>query len=338
MRNDRSASDGPQLHAELLTIWCRLLETASLSIDDDFFESGGDSLLATEMVVEVERRMGKTIPHSLLFEASTIRRLAEFLLEPAMQQPKPVFPVIPFGKEMPLLFFHGDWTNGGFYLKALTHALGAEQPLIAVAPHGSHGEKVPPTVEDMAADRLAQILALQPQGPYRLGGHCVGGKVALETARLLLARGEQVEAVVMVDPVWPVNGRPWPEIRRPPSGSYADKMINALRQRSMRAAQFGYRHLTGRARIPALLKQYDKALAMYVPRPVSAPVIVFSSQYDGSKWEGISADFVLFELPGAHYDWVSIHAGLFAGHLQKRFGSVGKPSDEPGVHASSLSP
>ncbi len=337
MTEGRSAI-GPQIHAELLGIWCRLLETSSLSIDDDFFESGGDSLLATEMVREVERRTGKPIPHSLLFEASTIRLLAEFLSGPAMQYPKPVFPVVPFGKKTPLLFFHGDWTNGGFYLKALTQALGAEQPMIAVAPHGSHGEKVPPTVEDMAADRLAQILALQPHGPYRLGGHCVGGKVALETARLLLARGEQVDAVVMVDPVWPVDGRPWPEIERPPSGSYADKVIDALRRRSIGAAKLGYRHIMGRAQTPALLEQYDRALAIYVPQPIAAPVMVFSSQYDGSKWQEISPDFALFELPGAHYDWVTVHADRFAGQLRKRFGSVGERPDERTLRASSISP
>jgi thioesterase domain-containing protein/acyl carrier protein len=338
MTEGRSAICGPQIHAELLSIWCRLLETSSLSIDDDFFESGGDSLLATEMVLEVERRTGKSIPHSLLFEASTIRLLAEFLLGSAMQHPKPVFPVVPFGKKTPLLFFHGDWTNGGFYLKSLTHALRAEQPMIAVAPHGSHGEKVPPTVGDMAADRLAQILALQPQGPYRLGGHCVGGKVALETARLLLARGEQVDAVVMVDPVWPVNGRPWPEIKRPPSGSYADKVIDALRRRSIGAAKLGYRHIMGRAQIPTLLEQYDRALAIYDPQPISAPVMVFSSKYDGGKWREISSDFILFEEPGAHYDWVTVHADMFAGHLRKRFESAGARADERALRASSISP
>jgi pimeloyl-ACP methyl ester carboxylesterase len=322
----------------LLGIWCRLLETASLSIDDDFFESGGDSLLATEMVREVERRLGKSIPPSLLFEASTIRLLAEFLSGPAMQHPKPVFPVVPFGKKTPLLFFHGDWTNGGFYLKLLTHALGAEQPMIAVAPHGFHGEKVPPTVEEMAADRLAQILALQPHGPYRLGGHCVGGKVALETARLLLARGEQVEAVVMVDPVWPVDGRPWPEIKTPPPGSYAEKVVDALRRRSIGAAKLGYRHIMGRGQIPTLLEQYDRALAIYVPQPIAAPVIVFSSQYDGGKWRDVSPDFVLFEEPGAHYDWVTVNAGMFAEHLRKRFESVGERPDERALRASSISP
>ncbi|HEY7644121.1 MAG TPA: thioesterase domain-containing protein [Hyphomicrobiales bacterium] len=338
MTEGRSAIGGSQLHAELLGIWCRLLETASLSIDDDFFESGGDSLLATEMVREVERRLGKSIPPSLLFEASTIRLLAEFLSGPAMQHPKPVFPVVPFGKKTPLLFFHGDWTNGGFYLKLLTHALGAEQPMIAVAPHGFHGEKVPPTVEEMAADRLAQILALQPHGPYRLGGHCVGGKVALETARLLLARGEQVEAVVMVDPVWPVDGRPWPEIKTPPPGSYAEKVVDALRRRSIGAAKLGYRHIMGRGQIPTLLEQYDRALAIYVPQPIAAPVIVFSSQYDGGKWRDVSPDFVLFEEPGAHYDWVTVNAGMFAEHLRKRFESVGERPDERALRASSISP
>jgi pimeloyl-ACP methyl ester carboxylesterase len=338
MTEARSAIGGSQLHAELLGIWCRLLETASLSIDDDFFESGGDSLLATEMVREVERRLGKSIPPSLLFEASTIRLLAEFLSGPAMQHPKPVFPVVPFGKKTPLLFFHGDWTNGGFYLKLLTHALGAEQPMIAVAPHGFHGEKVPPTVEEMAADRLAQILALQPHGPYRLGGHCVGGKVALETARLLLARGEQVEAVVMVDPVWPVDGRPWPEIKTPPPGSYAEKVVDALRRRSIGAAKLGYRHIMGRGQIPTLLEQYDRALAIYVPQPIAAPVIVFSSQYDGGKWRDVSPDFVLFEEPGAHYDWVTVNAGMFAEHLRKRFESVGERPDERALRASSISP
>ena len=53
------------------------------------------------------------------------------------------------------------------------------------------------------------------------------------------------------------------------------------------------------------------------------PVIVFSSFYDGSRWQNISSAFVLFELPGAHYDWVTIHAAMLAKHLQERFGSVG---------------
>ena len=51
----------------------------------------------------------------------------------------------------------------------------------------------------MAADRLPLVMSAQPKGPYRLGGKCLGGIVAYELARLLVASGEKVEMVVMID-------------------------------------------------------------------------------------------------------------------------------------------
>ena len=47
------------LQAELLSIWKGILNTSALTIHDDFFESGGDSLLATEMIADVESRLGR---------------------------------------------------------------------------------------------------------------------------------------------------------------------------------------------------------------------------------------------------------------------------------------
>ena len=41
-------------------IWERLLKIAPLSLDDDFFENGGDSLLAMEMLAELERVTGRS--------------------------------------------------------------------------------------------------------------------------------------------------------------------------------------------------------------------------------------------------------------------------------------
>ncbi len=106
----------------------------------------------------------------------------------------------------PLLFFHGDWSWGGFYVEHLARKLGREISLIAVAPHGPGGEPIPPSIEAMAADRLAAILEAQPTGPYRLAGHCVGGIVAFETARLLTNLNHQVETVVMIDSPVMVGG------------------------------------------------------------------------------------------------------------------------------------
>ena len=74
---------------QLTEIWERLLKIAPLSLDDDFFENGGDSLLAMEMLVELERLTGRTIPSAILFEAPTIGQLAQKLSEPDYLNQKP---------------------------------------------------------------------------------------------------------------------------------------------------------------------------------------------------------------------------------------------------------
>ena len=168
---------------------------------------GGDSLLATELMLELRQLTGKALPDSLLFESSTVRALAERLGEKEAPRPKPVVRVgAASDGATPLFFFHGDWTRGGFYVEHLARKLGPQVSLIAVAPHGPGGEPIPASIEEMAADRLPEILAAQPTGPYRLAGHCVGGIVAFETARLLMKLNHRVE-VAMIDSPRVVGGQ-----------------------------------------------------------------------------------------------------------------------------------
>jgi oxalate---CoA ligase len=302
MTSKASVMAEDRLRAELLEIWKRLLESNALTIDDDFFEKGGDSLLAGELVVQTERRLGISIPDSLLFEASTIRRLAEiFSCSPEVHQ-KVVYQVSGTMAQCPLFFFHGDWTNGGFYLKEFARWLGPEQPLVAVAPHGMKGERVPSSIEEMAVQRLQQIVEFQPRGHFRLGGHCVGGMVALETARLLVASGRDVDVVAMIDPIWTAAGKPWPTLERQ---AQAGEIEEAPPQ-----------DLPEVTPTPESWQQYEDALATYAPLPLPVPILVFSSTFDGRPWHKVSPDFTLFESPGGHYDLVTFRAGLFAAYLQ----------------------
>ncbi len=287
-----------RLRAELLEIWKTLLDSNVLTLDDDFFEKGGDSLLATEMVLEIERRLGTSIPDSLLFEASTIRRLAEILSRSPEVPRKVVYRVSGTMGQRPLFFFHGDWGNGGFYLKDFGRSLGPKQPLIAVAPHGIKGESVPRSLEDMAAQRLQQILDFQPRGPFCLGGHCVGGMVALETARLLVASGHDVHVVAMIDPIWTGAGQPWPALER---------QAHAINVEEPKLIE-----------TPETSQQYQEAMEAYVPvpLPVPVPILVFSSTFDGRPWHQVSPNFTLFELPGGHFDLVTVRSDIFAAHLR----------------------
>lgn len=291
------------VRAELLNMWKRLMNSSTLSVDDDFFEKGGDSLLATEVALEVERRFGVAIPESLLFEASTVRRLAEVVSGSYGVAPRLVFPVSEMTTEAPLLFFHGDWTNGGFYLKDFARSLSPQVPVVGVAPHGIRGERVPDSLQDMAADRLAHILEFQPRGPFLLGGHCVGGLVALETARLLVARGHEVEAIVLIDTVWTGAGQPWPMLQRPAGeAEMPDNLGPALPEMTA---------------TPESWQRYGEALAGYVPEPVAVPILVIASTFDGRPWHRVSPAFTLSEHPGGHYDLVTFRAEIVADLLQK---------------------
>ena len=62
---------------------------------------------------------------------------------------------------------------------------------------------LPPTqvtsVEEIAAHYVHEIKALQPKGPYVIGGYCGGGKIALEVAQQLVANGDDVSALVLFE-------------------------------------------------------------------------------------------------------------------------------------------
>jgi acyl-CoA synthetase (AMP-forming)/AMP-acid ligase II/acyl carrier protein len=198
-KSDLGAVPVTKLHAQLLKLWCTFLKTTELSIDDDFFDKGGDSLLAIRLLLEIERLTGRTLPESILFEAPTVRQLADRLAPAISSHPSTVIKITPGEKRSPILFFHGDFNFGGYFLKNLSRKFERELPVIAIAPHGLGTEPIPRSIEDMASDRLPAIFNVQPQGPYRLVGHCNGGLVAFETARLLMAAGHKVEFVAMID-------------------------------------------------------------------------------------------------------------------------------------------
>jgi acyl-CoA synthetase (AMP-forming)/AMP-acid ligase II/thioesterase domain-containing protein len=188
-----------KLVVQITEIWEQLLKISPLSLDDDFFENGGDSLLAMDMIIELELMIGRPVPRSILFDASTIGQLAQKLSEPESERPTSLIRLHPNGGQAPVFYFHGDINGRGFAAVTLARLLGPNQPFYVVDAHGMGQEPIPSTIEAMAADRLPLILDAQPKGPYRLFGNCLGGLVAFEVARMLIAAGKQIEIVVLLD-------------------------------------------------------------------------------------------------------------------------------------------
>jgi amino acid adenylation domain-containing protein len=205
----KEAPVAPQnlLQQQLVTIWEDLLQVRPIGIKDDFFAIGGHSLLAARMIKRVEQVCGKKIPLATLLAGATIEHLAAVIegqSATAQRSRTPVIPIQASGSKRPFFFLHGDWTGGAFYCLELARLLGEEQPFYGVEPyHFEEGQRLP-TFEEMAAAHIEAIRAIQPTGPYRLGGWCNGALTAYEMARQLEASGEQVERLLLIDPTGPM--------------------------------------------------------------------------------------------------------------------------------------
>jgi thioesterase domain-containing protein len=108
--------------------------------------------------------------------------------------------IVPFrstGDRPPIFLAHA---LGGqvFRYHPLARRLGDDQPVYALAARGLvAGEEPHDTLDEMVEDYVHHIRATHRHGPYILGGFCIGGNIALETARRLREQGEPVPLVVL---------------------------------------------------------------------------------------------------------------------------------------------
>jgi surfactin family lipopeptide synthetase A len=200
------------VHHQLVQIWEDLLGIQPIGIKDDFFELGGHSLLAARLFDRMAQVCGKKLPLSTLFAGATIEQLAEALMEDAKTvTPNPMITVQAGGSRRPFFYLHGQWEEGfSLHCYPLARALGPDQPFYALDPYPLDGRKSLPTLEQIAAAHIKAIRAVQPEGPYLLGGWCNGGLYVYETARQLQAEGQAVDLLVLMDPayfVYPISFR-----------------------------------------------------------------------------------------------------------------------------------
>jgi surfactin synthase thioesterase subunit len=188
----------------ILDIWTDLLEKI-VGIDDDFFASGGHSLLAVDLLSRIEKSTGQTLPLSTMLTSSTIRGLSDALVKGIAPAEEGEIVELQQGRGgTPLFFLHGDYTGGGFFSRDVARHADLDGPFYIVQPYGlgrSEDLKLPDSVEGLAAQHLKRIREKQPNGPYRLAGHCNGGVIAFEIAQQLMKSGEKVEYLGMIDPL-----------------------------------------------------------------------------------------------------------------------------------------
>ncbi|MBX9400698.1 amino acid adenylation domain-containing protein [Lysobacter sp. BMK333-48F3] len=202
-RSRRTAYAPPRNETErkLAALWQQIFGLPQVGIHDNFFELGGDSLTAAEMVAAFPQHFGSELALGALFEGSTIAGLAAHL-ERNGGENDPLGALLalrPSGGARPLFCIHPVTGLSWAYAALLRH-LDEHLPVYALQSRGLRGgASLPASIEEIAADYVAQIRRVQPHGPYRLLGWSLGGLVGHAVAALLQQLGERVELLAMMD-------------------------------------------------------------------------------------------------------------------------------------------
>ncbi len=187
-----------ELH--LAAIWSEILGGDQVGRSDNFFAIGGESLNALVMLAAVERRFQVNVPVSSLMLDPTIGALARIIESTNAEQASAV--VVPLrlsGSKRPLFCVHGVY-GGCFFYRKLVERLNHDQPFYALQPPSLNGRRFEnDSIEAVAERYILEIRAVQPRGPYRLGGFSFGGKIAFEMARQLSEGNEAVELLLIFD-------------------------------------------------------------------------------------------------------------------------------------------
>ena len=200
-----------ELEKMLVSIWQEALGIDRVGINDDFFELGGHSLSAADLFAKVEKKIKKNVPLAILYQAPTIKALAEAIRDEKTESLwSSMVPIRLGGKRKPIYLVHGAEGNVLLY-RSLANYLGEDQPVYGLQAIGLDGSgDFNPDFKYVASMYIEEIRTLQPVGPYLLGGYCLGGTIALEMAQQLVRQGERVDLLAMID-IYNVHSMKWPQ-------------------------------------------------------------------------------------------------------------------------------
>lgn len=297
---DRTSLPEPQRHVEpvvgelessIAAIWARELTLDVVGRNENIYALGADSLTIQQIMVRLNSSHGVGLTQSDMASAPTVAELATIIADriggsssgPRNRRADRLAPTtVPLrrGHGRPVFCFTGAGAS------ALTFVPFADRigeldgigPVHAFAPHGLDTRGIPDWTVNAAVRRhLRDLRRIQPEGPYVLVGHSLGGFIALEAARRLTADGHRVELVVVVDTFVPPRvlqraKRADPSLTTTPV--YEPLPRKELWRRRIRVPFAGVVKTSPTADAQALEELGVRVARLHRPRPYSGPVLV----------------------------------------------------------------
>ncbi|HEY0451257.1 amino acid adenylation domain-containing protein [Actinophytocola sp.] len=301
-RPDYVAPRDPRERA-IADMMSEIVGVARVGVHDDFFALGGTSLSVMRLVVTIENRFGVEMSISKFAAAPTVAELATQLRgERAEDAYDPLVAIRPGGTRPPIFLVH---PIGGSVLPyvAIARHLPDDQPLYGLQAAGIEpGTRPLTSFADMARSYVDAIRRVQPQGPYNIGGWSLGGTIAFEMVHQLVAGGDEVDNVILIDPMgvrtsdlaavdgdllhdwfmwellWPDRGAAAPPVSFPARADTEEaKLRFVLEQAIANGVLPGGASINLVRRLFGVFKAVIPASAGYRPRPVSTDLTVLNA-------------------------------------------------------------
>ena len=336
-----------QIWAEVLGLKFRDWGKSQINIYDNFFELGGHSLVVARLISRVQEVFQIELPLYRLFEFPTLAGLAEAIeterqthrlrLQSQLNPKSSLVAIQSGGSKRPFFLVPGG--GGGeneliVYAK-LVYLLGQERPVYGFQARGGDGTKNPhTTVEAMAADYIKEIRTVQPEGPYFLGGECIGGVVALEMAQQLVAQGQKVGLLVFLDTAIPTLPRELryhferffqiPRIsyhlRKLQSLSEGERLTYIFNQASKVKEKLAEDSLS--RHLKKVAKNHRKIIMHYRPRTYPGQITwlvteSFSPKAQNQEWNHLAiGGLEIHQIPGTHNSYLGNNVETTAERLK----------------------
>lgn len=194
-----------ELEETLTAWWQELLGVEHVGVDEDFFQLGGHSLIGVALFAKIKEAYGVELELSTLFDAKTVTELARLLdqhLGVSRQETKTwqnLMPLQPNGERAPLFWVPGGFGTSLLAFREVALLLGSDQPVYGFQTPMPEEDQEMESVPDRAARFVKELREVQPQGPYYLVGFCSGGFIAFEMAQQLVAGGQTVAFLGLIE-------------------------------------------------------------------------------------------------------------------------------------------
>lgn len=338
---------------ELVTIWKQVLVLHKISIFDDFFELGGQSILAVQMFGRIRDHFHVDLNLSQLFQTSTIAELADIIRKQKQSSPThyethPSIPTISRENisddelyfehlvkinegqrhKRPIFCVHGAGGNVLFFQKWKKYL--GDLPFWSFQARGIDGIAAPhESIVEMASAYIQEMLRVEPEGPWILGGYSGGGVVALEMAIQLQAIGYEAPPIVMIDTFHPgvrarnytmrdrvhlLTTNPVDYVKSVAKKRIVSSLVKEYSREELDEMMADGTPLPIELRDDYMTDQFAKLLELYDdPVPYAGKVLLlcaeeiwqmFSHAGYERGWKGVLTDLEVREVPGDHFSLI----------------------------------